>query len=110
MQNYDFNYGLFLGKKWELNGELSANLRQKTEAFPDNNNVLLWNMWLDRKVGKKDAFKLRLYAFDILNKNLGFERMINSNLINERTYNTYNRYLMLSVIWNFSKNGKPMGW
>jgi hypothetical protein len=110
MQNYDFNYGIFLGKKWELNGELSANLRQKTEAFPDNNNVLLWNMWLDRKVGKKDAFKLRLYAFDILNKNLGFQRTINSNLINERTYNTYNRYLMLSVIWNFSKNGKPMGW
>jgi hypothetical protein len=97
-------------KKWELNGELTASLRQKTPAFPDDNNVLLWNMWLDRKFGKKDDFKLRLYAFDILNKNLGFRRTINSNLINERTYNTYNRYLMISFIWNFSKNGKPAGW
>lgn len=110
LQNYTFNYGWFFLKKWELNGELTASLREKTPAFPDDNNVLLWNMWLDRKLGKKDDFKLRLYAFDILNKNLGFRRTINSNLINERTYNTYNRYLMISFIWNFSKNGKPAGW
>jgi hypothetical protein len=110
LQNYTFNYGYFFLKKWELNGELTASLRQKTPAFPDDNNVLLWNMWLDRKFGKKDDVKLRLYAFDILNKNLGFRRTINSNLINERTYNTYNRYLMISFIWNFSKNGKPAGW
>jgi hypothetical protein len=110
LQNYTFNYGYFFLKKWELNGELTASLRQKTPAFPDDNNVVLWNMWLDRKFGKKDDVKLRLFAFDILNKNLGFRRTINSNLINERTYNTYNRYLMISFIWNFSKNGKPAGW
>jgi hypothetical protein len=108
-QNYAFNYGVFFGKKWELNGELNANLRQKTEAFPTNNNALLWNMWLDRKFAKNDAVKLRLYAFDILDQNIGFRRTINSNFINEKTYNTFNRYLMISVIWNFSKNGKPMG-
>ncbi len=110
LQDYSFNYGYFFLKKWELNGELNASLRQKTTAFPDDSNVLLWNMWLDRKFGKKDDVKLRLYAFDILNKNLGFRRTINSNFINERTYNTYNRYLMISFIWNFSKNGKPAGW
>ncbi|HLO82735.1 MAG TPA: outer membrane beta-barrel protein [Chitinophagaceae bacterium] len=110
LQDYSLNYGYFFLKKWELNGELNASLRQKTPAFPDDSNVLLWNMWLDRKFGKKDDVKLRLYAFDILNKNLGFRRTINSNLISERTYNTYNRYLMISFIWNFSKNGKPAGW
>lgn len=110
LQNYSLNYNIYMGKKWELSGDLNANIRQKTEAFPTNNNAVLWNMWLDRKFTKKNNLKLRLYAFDILNQNIGFRRTINSNYINERTYNTFNRYLMLSVIWNFSKNGKPMEW
>ena len=108
LQSYSFNYTFFLGKKWELGGEVTANLRQKTAAFPTNNNAVLWNSWLDRKLGKNDPFKIRLYAFDILDQNIGFRRTITSNFINERTFNTFNRYLMLSVIWNFSKNGKPM--
>ena len=82
--------------------------RQKTSAFPEDNNAILWNMWLDRKFAKNDAFKLRVYAFDILDQNIGFRRTINTNLVSERTFNTFNRYLMFSVIWNFSKNGKPM--
>jgi len=28
--------------------------------------------------------------------------------ISEKTYNTFNQYVMLSFIWNFNKNGKPM--
>lgn len=109
VQNYTLNYGFFFLKKWELNAEMTANIRQKTEVFTSNNSAVLWNMWLDRKFGKNDAVKLRLYAFDILNENIGFRRTINSNFINEKTYNTFNRYLMLSFIWNFSKNSKPMG-
>jgi hypothetical protein len=98
---------VFFGKKWELTNDINASLRQKTPVFTSNNNAVLWNVWLDRKFGKKDAVKLRLYAFDILDQNIGFRRNISSNLISEKTYNTFNRYLMLSFIWNFSKNGSP---
>jgi hypothetical protein len=108
LQSLSFGYGWSFVKKWELSGDISANFRQQTEAFPEDNNAILWNMWLDRKFGKNDNVKLRLYAFDILNQNIGFQRTISSNFINERTYNTFNRYLMLSFIWNFSKNGKPV--
>ncbi len=107
-QSYNVEYGIFFLKKFELNGEVNMQFRQKTEAFPDDNNAILWNMWLDRKFAKNDAFKFRIYAFDILNQNIGFRRTINTNLVSERTFNTFNRYLMFSVIWNFSKNGKPM--
>ena len=109
-QTYSFEYGLFFLKKYELNGEVNMQFRQKTSAFPDDNNSILWNMWLDRKFAKNDAFKLRIYAFDILDQNIGFRRTINTNLVSERTFNTFNRYLMFSVIWNFNKNGKPMSW
>ena len=104
-QNYTLNLTVMFGKKWEYTNDINANLRQKTPVFTTNNNAVLWNMWLDRKMGKKDEVKLRLYAFDILNQNIGFRRNIQSNLISEKTYNTFNRYLMLSFIWNFSKNG-----
>jgi hypothetical protein len=110
LQNYNFSYNFHLGKKWDLGGEVNANFRQQTEAFNTNTNAILWNSWLDRKFTKNNNLKLRLYAFDILDQNIGFQRTINSNYINERTFNTFNRYLMLSVIWNFSKNGKPMEW
>lgn len=110
LQNYNFSYTFHLGKKWDLGGEVNANFRQQTEAFNTNTNAILWNSWLDRKFTKNNNLKLRLYAFDILDQNIGFQRTINSNYINERTFNTFNRYLMLSVIWNFSKNGKPMEW
>lgn len=107
LQNYTVNLVVFFGKKWELTNDINASLRQKTPVFTSNNNAVLWNVWLDRKFGKKDAVKLRLYAFDILDQNIGFRRNISSNLISEKTYNTFNRYLMLSFIWNFSKNGSP---
>lgn len=110
LQSYGFNYTFHLGKKWDLGGEINANFRQQTETFNTNTNAILWNSWLDRKFTKNNNLKLRLYAYDILDQNIGFQRTINSNYINERTYNTFNRYLMLSVIWNFAKNGKPMEW
>jgi hypothetical protein len=86
------------------------NLRQKTSAFEKNNNVYRWNAHLDRKLLKNDIARLRFSAFDMLDQNKGFNRNINSNFISERTYDTMRRYFMLSFIWNFSKNGKPLDW
>ena len=96
--------------KFEVNTSLEMNLRQKTSAFEKNNNVYRWNARLDRKLLKNDIAKLRFSAFDMLDQNKGFNRNINSNFISERTYDTMRRYFMLSFIWNFSKNGKPLDW
>jgi hypothetical protein len=101
-------YTIQLPWRLEYGGEISANFRQKTEIFPDNNNAIMVNQWIDRKMGKEDAFRFRIYAFDVFNQNIGFRRTINTNLVSERTYNTINRYLMFSLLWNFSRNGKPM--
>jgi hypothetical protein len=108
IQQHEFDYGIFLPWKLETGGEVSFNLRQKTSVFDDNTNAVLVNLWLERKFLKNDAAKFRLYAFDILNQNIGFSRNISTNYISEKTYNTYNQYVMLSFIWNFNKNGKPM--
>lgn len=106
-QEHYISLTLFFPWKLEFNTDCTFSLRQKTEAFTDNNNAIRWNSRLDKKIFKKDAGILRFSAFDILDQNIGFRRDINSNFISERTYDTFRRYFMLSFIYNFSKNGKP---
>ncbi len=101
-------YGLvYLPWKMQLNQDVTFSIRQKTDAFDRNTNVIKWNMFLDKKFLKKDAATIRLTANDILDQNLGFQRNINSNFISERTYDNIRRFFMLSLIYNFNKNGSP---
>jgi hypothetical protein len=109
-QEYQADGSLTLPKKFELGTDVMFYIRQRTDAFPDNNNSTRWNARLDKKFLKNDAGILRFSAFDILNQNIGFNRDINSNFITERRYETFRRYFMLSFIWNFAKNGKPQQW
>lgn len=106
-QEHNVYASVFLTKKVEFITDCTFSFRQKTDAFDRNNNVIKWNAHLDKKFLKKDAAILRFSAFDILNQNIGFYRSVNSNFISERTYDTFRRYFMLSVIWNFNKNGAP---
>jgi hypothetical protein len=104
-QEHTIYASVFLPFKLEFNTDCTFSLRQKTDAFDKNNNATRWNAHIDKKFLKKDAAILRLAAFDILNQNIGFQRNVNSNFISERTYDTFRRYFLLSVIWNFNKNG-----
>jgi hypothetical protein len=109
-QEYMAEGSLMLPKKFEIASDVMFYIRQRTDAFPENNNSTRWNARLDRKLLKNDAGILRFSAFDILNQNIGFQRNINTNFITERRYETFRRYFMLSFIWNFAKNGKPQQW
>lgn len=106
-QEHTAEVAVFLPWKIELNTDCVFNIRQKTDAFARNNNATKWNARIDKKFLKKDAATLRFAAYDILDQNLGFQRNVNSNFISERTYDTIRRYLMLSLIFNFNKNGTP---
>ena len=105
MQEHSFDLTLFLPFKIEFATDAVFNIRQKTDAFDKNTNAIKWNMRLDRKLFK--AAKLRLSGFDLLDQNIGFQRTVNSNFISERTYDTFRRYFLVSLIWNFNKNGAP---
>jgi hypothetical protein len=96
---------LFFPLKIEFHTDCTFSLRQKTDGFDDNNNFIRWNARLDKKFLKKDAGIIRFSAFDILDQNIGLQRNINSNFVSQRTYDTFRRYFLLSVIYNFNKNG-----
>jgi hypothetical protein len=108
--NHYIDMMAYLPWKLEIGSSVNFNIRQKTSVFDRNNNSIRWNARIDRKLFKNDVARLRLTANDILDQNIGFNRNINSNFISERTYDTIRRNFMLSFIWNFSRNGKPVSW
>jgi hypothetical protein len=99
------NVDVYLPLKFQLHTDCDINLRQKTAAFDKNNNVFLWNAWLGKKLMKNDALLIKASVNDLLNENIGFSRQVSSNFISQNTYSTISRYLFLSVVWNFNKNG-----
>ncbi len=96
---------VFLPLKFQVHTDCNFNLRQKTQAFYDNNNVILWNAWLGKKFLKNDALLIKAAVNDLLNQNIGFNRQVNSNFNSQTTYSTIRRYLMFSAVWNFTKAG-----
>lgn len=103
-QYHNLSITFYLPWKMELNGALDANLRQRTNLFDQNNNVYLVNGYIGRKLLKQDKALLKLSVYDLLNQNQGYERFINTSVIQEKNYQVLTRYFMISFVWNFSKS------
>jgi hypothetical protein len=103
-QNHSLNLTIYLPWKMEINGVLEANLRQRTSLFDQNNNVYLLNGYIGRKMLKNDKAIIKFSVYDLLNQNIGYQRFINTSVIQEKNYQVLNQYFMLSFIWNFSKS------
>ena len=99
----DFDF--FFPFKLQLHTDCDFIFRQKTSVFDHDTHVVLWNAWLGKKLLKGDVMVIKASANDILNQNIGFNRTVNTNYITQNTYSTIQRYFMLSVVWNFNKNG-----
>lgn len=105
---YTHNHSLYLNvtlpKRFEVNTNVDANFRQKTNLFSGKNNVVLWNAYIGKKFLKNDKGMVSIRANDILDQNRGYQRYVNSNILREETYQTLRRYFLLTFTWNISKN------
>ncbi|MEO0065195.1 MAG: hypothetical protein RI983_521, partial [Bacteroidota bacterium] len=86
---------------------IEANIYQKTQVFADQRNVYLVNTTIRKVISKNDQWEAKIYVNDIFNQNLGINRNASSNFITESTNQTIQRYALFTLVWNFSKNGKP---
>jgi hypothetical protein len=102
---HDFDFEVQLPLKFEIGADFNWFIRQKTEVFTSNNNVMLFNAYVSKKFLKNGQLELKAYAYDILNQNKGFQRNAFGNQVTESNYNTITRYGMLSLVWNFSRMG-----
>lgn len=92
--------------KTQISSDINFNIRERTPAFQENRNVYLWNATFSKKIFKEDAGLISFEMRDVLNQNLGFSRNINETWIQQRTYETIRRLWLITLTWNFSKNGK----
>ncbi len=90
----------------EIGSDINFEARQKDPAFPRSNSYALWNAYIEKKI-YKSVFVAKFSVQDILNQNRGYSRDFNSYSFTENYYNTLKRYWMLTLTYNFSKNGKP---
>lgn len=109
VNNNYINYGgiadlsVTLPWKMEISTNLNADLRQRTQAFSANTNIITWNGGISKKVFKKSGGKLSFYANDILNQSKGFIRNISSTFISDDRYDKLSRYFLLKFEWSFTK-------
>lgn len=99
----------FKKQKLYVDMNLEANIYQKTAAFANQQNMYNFSPSIRKVISKNDKWEAKLYVNDLFNQNRGINRSATSNFISETTNQTIRRYFLLSLIYNFSKNGKPTG-
>jgi hypothetical protein len=95
-------------KKFVVNISVDANFRQKINEADANNNVVLLNAYIGRKLFKNDKGLIKLSGYDILNQNKGFNRFVNNFTFQESRYQVLTQYFSLGILWNFSKTPAGM--
>ena len=92
-------------EKWKISTDYNLVSRQKTVDFQTNLTNQLWNARLQRTF-KSDQFTAYILVRDILNQNVGNERSIYQNSINEERNDRLRRYAMIGFTWNFKNSGE----
>lgn len=87
--------------KFELGSDVNLSLRQKTTVFDTNNNLYLWNAYLEKRLLKSENLVARFSVFDIMNQDKGYDRFEFGNGISEQRYLTLGQYGMLQLSYNF---------
>ncbi|NUO02459.1 MAG: TonB-dependent receptor [Saprospiraceae bacterium] len=82
----------------ELSHQLNSGL---SEGF--NQNYLLWNMSIGKKLFKKQEGEIRLSVFDALSENISVQRNITEVYFEDVQTEVLQRYFMLSFIYNLRK-------
>lgn len=90
----------------DLNTDITV--YQKSAAFPNQRNIFLVHPSMRKVISKNDKLEAKLMIYDIFNQNQFVDRNITSNFISETANNGIRRYALFSIVYNFSKNGKPV--
>lgn len=91
-----------LPKKFELKTDVDFTFRQKLDLNSKNNNFVIWNASISRKVFKDKSGIFSFAVNDILKQRLGFSRNAWGNTISEDYYTLITRYWLLKFTWNFT--------
>jgi len=77
-----------------------------SEGF--NENYVIWNMSLGKKVFKNERGEVALMVFDLLDQNTSLVRNVTESSIEDVRTNPLQRYLMLTFTYNLRNFGKGL--
>lgn len=101
---YTASLDIYFLKKWtiesELNYEIFGDQGQGTQEVP------ILKAGLSRSILKNDQGRIRVSGFDLLNRNLGFNRTNQLNYFQEERIPSLGRFFMLTFSYNFTMVGK----
>lgn len=100
------NIEITLPFKFRFETDIDLTTKEKDPRFPAKNTFTLWNASLKRTIFK-EKLEAGISVNDILNEKRGYDRSFTDNRYSETFYNTLKRFWMVTLTWNFSKNGKP---
>jgi hypothetical protein len=98
---------VYLPWKIQINSDVNYEYRAKTESFDTDFKRTLLNASISKAFLKQDNLKLVVSGNDLLNQNTGFNRQAFANQITQTNYTTIKRYIMFSIVYDFSKMGGP---
>lgn len=71
-----------------------------------NTKIPYWTASISKSFLKNNRGELKLTALDVLNKNIGVNRIANQQFVEDTRYNVLKRYFMLSLLYILNKSGK----
>ncbi|MFY7899884.1 MAG: outer membrane beta-barrel protein, partial [Chitinophagaceae bacterium] len=98
-----------LPKKWYITIEEEINVYEKTAIFANQRDIFIINASIKKSIDKGENWQIKVSGNDILKQNQSVSRNISSNVISETTNQNIQRFFLLTLIYNFNKNGKPAG-
>ncbi|MCO6497726.1 MAG: outer membrane beta-barrel protein [Chitinophagaceae bacterium] len=103
--NFSVDGSYQLPGKIEIGSDFTGVMRQKTANFDTNNNLYLWNAYIEKRFLKDNGLALRFSFFDILDKNKGYDRFEMGEKVMEQSYLTFGQYGLIQLTYNFKNKG-----
>lgn len=92
------------GNGWKFLTGYSYNVREKLSANDRNNDAMIWNIVVEKKISTKENIAAIVRVNDVLNQGIGFNRTISSTSVTENSFMTIQRYILFALRWRFNKD------
>ena len=104
-QNTSLSLNLIFWKGFVFQNKLNHQYYQGLSEGYDQ-NYLLWNISLGKKLFKDDRGEIRITVFDLLNQNTNVHRIVTDAYLEDIRTNVLNQYIMATFIYQIRNFGE----
>ncbi len=103
-QSYFADLSLNIKNKWMIESDISHTVYPAV-SFGAAQEFTLWQASISRTLTKDESLSIAIKAFDLLNQNVGLNRIAQANFVQEEQVQSIGRYFMLSLKYRLRRFG-----